>query len=637
MARRERILERITSPHDLGGLSLRQMKALAEEVRDVIRSTVAVRGGHLSSNLGVVEMTIALHATYDLAKDALVWDVSHQTYTHKLLTGRADRFHTLRSRGGLSGFANHNESDYDLFTAGHGGTAISTALGLLRGDRLVGRKRHVVAVVGDGALSEGMSFEALNHAGEVGTGLLVILNDNRMSISATVGALARYLSRIRIARAYHTIKRTVRDFLERIPVVGRGFQWFLEKLKNALRHSLVRGQMFEELGFRYFGPIDGHDLKHLLPALAEAKRLQEESPVLLHVLTRKGRGFRPAAKDPQRFHSARPFSVRNGKVVPPASGGSPTYTDVFGKAVAELCVRDSKVCAITAAMPEGTGLVRTAEVRPRQFFDVGMCEQHALGFAAGLAKAGAKPIVAVYSTFLQRGYDQLFHELALQKLPVVVAIDRAGLVGGDGPTHHGLADVASTRVWPGMVVMAPGDAGELEAMLEFALTLPKASAIRYPRARADFGLAGSDPVRIGRAVELREGADASIWAYGATLATALEAASVLEGRGISAAVTNARFAKPLDAQLLSEHLEHYNVVVTIEEHGLAGGFGSAALEAASARGAPTGKMHLVGVPDEFVPHGKREDLLRELRLDGVGLARRIEALLASFVPGHAAR
>jgi len=627
------LLPKINSPEDLRRLQIVELPRLADEIRREIIAVVSRNHGHLASNLGAVELALALHYCFDFLKDRLVWDVGHQCYTHKLLTGRRERFHTLRQHDGLSGFPDRTESPYDPFTTGHAGTAISSALGLACGDALTGQSRKVVAVVGDGAMGAGMSFEGLNQAGHLRKNILVVLNDNRMAISCTVGALSNYLTAVRSAPLYSDFKKEIHHLLNMVPVFGRRMEEALEHLKAAVKKSMAPGQMFEELGFRYFGPVDGHDIPVLIETLNEVKRA--EGPVLLHVVTEKGKGFLPAWQNPTRFHSAKSFQVENGQVIEAEEDpGVSSYTKVASMALADMARSDRRIVAITAAMPDGTGLAAFGKEFPDRFLDVGICEQHALGLAAGLAASGMKPVVAVYSTFLQRAYDQLFHEISLQKTGVVLLVDRAGLVGDDGPTHHGVFDIAYLRHLPGLVLMAPKDGAELRQMLRLALASEAPCAIRYPRANVPM-LTLSEPAaafRIGEAETLRTGLEVAIFAYGAMVQVAAGAAERLAGQGIEAAVINARFAKPLDKAAILDAFTTRRAVITIEDHSLAGGFGSAVLELASDAGADTRKLVRLGIPDQFVEHGARSLLLRNLGLDPEGLQAAVMRLVGQPQP-----
>ncbi|HUX02058.1 MAG TPA: 1-deoxy-D-xylulose-5-phosphate synthase [Phycisphaerae bacterium] len=620
----ERLLDKIRSPKDLAGLDAGALRLLAQEIRALITETVAVRGGHLASNLGVVDLTIALHRAFDFSRDHLVLDVGHQCYAHKILTGRLEGFANLRTAGGVGGFPNPAESPYDLFRTGHAGTSISTALGLALADKAAGSDARSVAVIGDGAMASGLALEGLNHAGDVGANLLVVLNDNQMAISPTVGALARYLTAVRTTPAYDDLKEEVQGALARMPF-GGPITRAIHTFKDALKDAMVPDHAFEHFGFRCFGPVDGHDLGALLEALGEMKRL--DGPRLLHVHTQKGFGFAPAAKQPEAWHSAAPFEEQNGKVVTAEEPSDrPMWTRAAVDELVALAEADVRIVAVTAAMSEGTGLLRFAHRFPDRFFDVGICEEHAVALAAGLAKGGARPVVGVYSTFLQRAYDQLFHEVALQGLPVVLLVDRAGLVGADGPTHHGLYDIAYLRHLPGFTLAAPADHAELAGMLSLALRADGPWAIRYPRDRVPAEPLSGVPVERGRMAVLREGNAGALLAYGATAEAAMEAAERLAGEGLQVAVASARFAKPLDSGGLESLLESQPWVLSIEDHTAPGGFGSAVMEAAEARGLAAAKIHRAAVPDEFIEHGAREAQLSAAGLTAERIAERARTL-----------
>jgi len=622
------ILETIESAADLRRLSREQLTALAQELRDEISRVVARNGGHLASNLGAVELTIALHRCFDFTRDALVWDVGHQSYAHKLLTGRRAQFATLRCHGGLSGFPNRNESPCDLFTTGHAGTSISSALGLVCGDELARRKRRVVAVIGDGSLTSGLALEALNHAGSLGKNLLVVLNDNKMSISPTVGALAQHLDRLRSTRFYNEAKREIRRLVSSLPAVGGLMETALEHLKDGIKATVLPETFFDQMGFRTFGPIDGHDLDDLIEMLQAVRELA--GPILVHVVTEKGRGHPEAASDPARYHSAGPTSPPPPESSPPAEPPRPSYTSVFARTLCRLGGERDDLVAITAAMEEGTGLLEFARSFPNRFFDVGICEEHAVTFAGALRAAGAKPVVAIYSTFLQRAYDQVFHDLCLQQAGIVLCLDRAGLVGADGPTHHGVYDIAYLRHLPGILLAAPKDGPELERMLECAVASDRLWAIRFPKAPVPAASwAEAAPIEIGRAELLRDGTDAALVAYGAMVEPAWDAAARLSERGIQAAVINARFARPIDSELIGSVAARVPLVVTVEDHALAGGFGSALLEALAAAGAMPRRVERMGIPDRFVEHGPRGVLLGELGLAAGHIATRVAELLES--------
>lgn len=620
----EGVLDRIHTPQDLRSLSLQELERLAGEIRQAIIRTVSRTGGHLAPNLGVVELTLALHRVFDTPKDKLIWDVGHQCYVHKIVTGRREQLETLRQFGGLSGFPSRHESPYDAFGTGHSSTAISAALGMAVARDFRGEDFAVVAVVGDGAMTAGMAFEALNHAGHLQKPLIVVLNDNEMSIARNVGALAEYLARIRTNPRYSRSKEEFESLVSRIPALGPKMVRLAERLRDSLKYLVVPGMFFEELGFTYLGPIDGHNLGVLITVLEQAKTTR--NPVLVHVLTCKGKGYGPAEKDPDIFHGVGPFDVATGK---PVKTGRLSYTEVFGRTLVELAADDPRIVAITAAMPAGTGLVDFSRAYPDRFFDVGIAEQHAVTFAAGLATQGYKPVVAIYSTFLQRAFDQVLHDVALQKLPVIFALDRGGIVGEDGVTHQGLFDFAYLRIIPNMVVMAPKDENELRHMLKTAVAYGGPIAFRYPRGTGT-GCPLEQEVRtlpIGRAEVLQEGDDLAILAVGNMVPVALEAARELARRSIGAAVINARFVKPLDEECILTYAAQTRKVLTVEEHVLAGGFGSAVLELLSARGLWDVKVARLGIPDIFVEHGAPEILRARYGLTAPDLVNVAETLL----------
>ena len=611
-------LPAIQQPADLKKLNLQQLNELACEIRTFLLEKVAKTGGHLAPNLGVVELTIALHVVFDSPRDQIVWDVGHQSYVHKLLTGRRDGFDTLRQFGGLGGFPKLKESEHDVFQTGHSSTSISAALGLAKARDLLGEKNHVIADIGDGSMCGGMAFEALNHAGEMKTDLLVVLNDNEMSISNNVGGLAAYLGRLRTDPKYTRLKEDVEELLRRIPAIGGRVIKSVERVKDAIKTLIVPGMLFEELGFTYLGPLDGHNLEKLLGMLRGAKKLH--GPVLVHVLTKKGKGFAFTENNPDFYHGVGPFDPQNPpeKAMP---GDIPSYTEVFGKAIVELAEKNEKIIAITAAMVAGTGLDAFAARFPERFFDVGIAEQHAVTFAAGLARRGFRPVVAIYSTFLQRAYDQIVHDVCLQELPVFFALDRAGVVGEDGETHQGVFDLAYLRHIPRMSIIVPRDENMLQHALLTGLAHSGPCAVRYPRSKG-LGVPLEEPRRLpwGRGEVLRPGRDLTIVAVGTMVAPALEAAAVLERRGLSVAVIDPVFLKPLDGSLLSRAAQQSRFgLLTVEEHVLAGGFGSAVLEFLAENGLSGVPVRRLGIPDTFVEQGKRELLLEKLGLTRDGI------------------
>ncbi len=616
------VLEKIAEPADLGALSFAEMETLAREIRSMLVETVSRTGGHLAPNLGVVELTIALHLVFHSPEDKIIWDVGHQCYVHKILTGRRERLATIRQYGGLSGFPKTRESAHDCFETGHSSTSISAALGFALARDLNRENHAVVAVIGDGALTGGMSFEAMNHAGHVGTRLIVVLNDNEMSINNNVGALSGYLSRLRTEPLYYKSKDEIEDLLLRIPSVGRRMVKTFERLKDSLKYLLLPGILFEELGFTYLGPVNGHDLKALKQVFERARGVG--GPVLVHVYTKKGKGYPPAEQNPDIFHGVGQFDVQTGELV--KQGDKPTFTKVFGDCMLNLGERHPKLVAITAAMADGTGLKDFATHFPDRFFDVGIAEQHAVTLAAGLARSGYQPVVAIYSTFLQRAYDQIVHDVALQGLPVIFAVDRAGIVGEDGETHQGIFDLSYLRHIPGLILMAPKDQNELVAMLQSAVDYRKPVAIRYPRGPGRSASIDEEHPYLapGRGELLRPGKDLALLAIGPQAYTALEAAEILERRGRQAAVINCRYVKPLDEDLIMEWAERTGHVLTIEENVVAGGFGSGVLELLSRLGW-RGQAFCAGIPNCFVPHGERELLCRKSGLDAISVADLVQS------------
>lgn len=613
-------LPKIESAKQLHEMKVRDLKKIAQEIRQVLCNLLSSRTAHFASNLGVVELCLALHSEFDFLHDRLIWDTGHQIYPQKLITGRFEQFETIRTRGGLMGYPNPAESDYDLFMTGHAGCSVSTALGLRSGDNLMGRTdNHSVAVIGDGAFPSGIVYEAMNNAKDMSR-FLVILNDNEMSICPRVGALGSYLDRLRSNPFYTGLKTQVVEILNRIPVLGDPVERMLLQIKEATKAGLNGGMLFEELGFKYIGPVDGHNIAVLKKYLRMVRETQ--GPVLLHVITRKGHGFEPAATDPVFFHTPPAFeTVDQGQVVPRTSSGGKAFTNHARDAIQYQMEQNDKVVVLTAAMCQGNKLEPVREKFPERFFDTGICESHTVAFAAGQCKAGLRPIVDIYSTFLQRSYDQVFQEVCLQKLPVVFMMDRAGLTAADGPTHHGTFDIGYMRMFPNMVVMAPADANDLGAMLDFALKQDVACAIRYPKATAPNLKRTLQPVELGKAEVLSEGKDGTIISYGAHLESCLTAADRLADEGLEIGVINARFCKPLDEDLLGRVISESPLVVTVEEGMLMGGFGSALLEMANEKGLNTSHVRRLGIPDIFVEHGDREELLDELRLTADGIAR----------------
>lgn len=613
----DKLLPRINGPEDLKGLDNQQLEQLAEEIRTTLIHTVAKTGGHLAPNLGVVELTIALHQVFSSPDDKFVFDVGHQSYVHKLLTGRQSEFFSLRQYKGLSGFPKFQESTHDAFNTGHSSTSISAAIGLALGRDQQTAQYDVISVIGDGALTGGMAFEALNHAGHLGANLIVVLNDNEMSIASNVGAMSSYLSRMRSDPMYYRGKEEIEHLLKKLPAVGSRVLRIMDRLKDTVKYLVVPGMLFEELGFTYLGPVDGHNFNSLKSVFRSAKNTK--GPVLVHALTRKGRGYLPAEKNPDLFHGIGAFDIATGE--PKKKPGPPSYTKVFSDALIEIARNDQKVVAVTAAMPGGTGIDRFSEEFPKRAFDVGIAEQHAVTMSAGLAAAGYKPVVAIYSTFLQRAYDQVMHDVALQNLPVVFALDRAGIVGEDGETHQGLFDFSYLRNIPRMTIMAPKDENELRHMLLTAIKQDGPVSIRYPRGKG-VGAALEAPMHelpLGKGEILRQGEDVSIIAIGNTVYPSLEAAELLEKEGIAAAVVNARYVKPLDNELILNQAEKSGKILTVEEHVRAGGFGSAVLELLAQQDLRV-EVYNLAVPDEFIQQGDTVIMRKEYKLDGPGIA-----------------
>jgi len=625
----DKILHNIDSPSMIKNLNIDGLYKLAQEVRSEIIQVVSKNGGHLASSLGAVELCISLHYVFDLpVRDIITWDVGHQAYAHKLLTGRAKEFHTLRTLNGISGFPSKFESKYDPFVVGHGSTAISSALGIASARKLSKEEGEVIAVVGDGSLQGGMALEALNQVAHLNSKVIVVLNDNEMSISPTVGAIGKYLNRVITNPIYNSIKDDVENLFNKIPRLGSRTLKAAKRLEETLKNLLVPGIVFEELGFVYLGPIDGHDIATLIDTFKGASQLSE--PVLVHIVTKKGKGYEPAEENPSRFHSASPFDIKTGEPKLSKSRAK-TFTQVFSSCMVNLSKDNDKIVGVTAAMPEGTGLDKFADAFPNRFFDVGMAEQHAVTFAAGLANRGYIPVVAIYSTFLQRAYDQIEHDVCLQNLHVVFAIDRSGLVGEDGFTHNGVFDLAYLRHFPNMVVMAPKSTDELKVMLEFAILHDGPIAIRYPRGTnidcdKDFSLPDKNgKISLARSEVLLEGQDVAIFSLGSMVYPSLKAAYDLKAIGINPTVINARFVKPLDEELLQQIFKKYKFLVLVEEGCLEGGFGSAVLECVNFKS--TGiKITRLGIPDKFIEHGNRTTLLNNLNLSSEGIFKTVKNL-----------
>ncbi len=620
------ILSRIESPEDLKELPLELLEQLAQEVRELIIRTVSERGGHLASSLGAVELTLALLKVFSPPDDRIIFDVGHQAYAYKILTGRRDFFHTLRARGGISGFPKRAESPYDFFDMGHAGNAISVAAGMAQARCFAGLDHKVIAVVGDGSLTCGVSYEALNQAGAADKDLIIILNDNEMSISQNVGAMAAYLNRIMTGQIVTRFREEIKAFLKTLPgSMGRSMYGLAKQFEEALKGFFTPGRLFEDLGFKYVGPIDGHRIKHLVETFKNVRRFRE--PVLIHTVTRKGKGYKRAEDNPSHFHGISPFDIETGQLKSPVK--SVTYTSVFGDTMMKLAQADPSIVAITAAMEYGTGLAEFARTYPDRFFDVGIAEQHGVIFAAGLAREGYRPVVAIYSTFIQRAYDHLILDVCMQGFPVVFALDRAGLVGEDGPTHHGVFDLAFARSIPNLMVMAPADEDELADMLFTAISADGPSAIRYPRSVSPGAPLKTQPslLPVGKGRMLSTGRDLLIIAVGSMVYPSLEASRILAGEGIHAGVLDARFAKPLDRDLILREACAAGKVLTVEEGVLPGGFGSAVAELFVDEGLENVRVRRMGIPDHFVEHGTRGELLADLGLTAYGIAGRARDLL----------
>lgn len=640
------LLERIKSPADLRRLNMDELQTLAGEMRSRIFQAVSKNGGHLASNLGVVELTIALHYVYNFGPhptgpDRLLFDVGHQCYPHKMLTGRAGTFDTLRKKGSVGGFPMPEESPYDLFAVGHAGTAVSTAVGMARADSLLKRNNNVVCMVGDASIVNGMSFEGLNNAGTLRRQLLVVLNDNGMSISKPQGAFATYLERVRVSATYDEAKHIAQKIVGRLPTsVGSTIESVWHHLKEGLKHVMWPGQIFESLGLKYMGPIDGHDLPGLIQMLGEMKHVQ--APMLLHVKTVKGNGYEITCNEPTKFHSPASFEMQ-GCRVEIKKGSGKSWTNAFADAMIDLAKNDKRVVALTAAMPDGTGLSKFEPQFPDRYFDTGICESHLTGMAAGMAKSGLRPFAAVYSTFTQRAFDQIWQEVVLNDVPVCFCMDRAGFVGDDGAVHHGFCDQAFLRPLPGIVLMAPSDEAELNRALRLALSLDSASAIRYPRDNvpasnfdecidASLREAAKQEWTAGKSRVLREGADATLVAYGALVQNAMLAAEQLSADGINIEVVDARFCKPLDAAMLSRVLRPSHAVLTLEDHALQNGFGTAVIEHAVAHGLPTAHITCLGMPDRLIGHATRAQQLTEVGLDPAGIAQSVRDAIRASQP-----
>lgn len=626
------LLDHIDSPADLRELPIESLQQVADEVRQHILETTSRIGGHTGASLGAVELAVAVHYAFDTPADRIVWDVGHQAYAHKILTGRRDSLHTIKQYEGLSGFLRRDESEYDTFGAGHASTSLSAALGMAIARDRKQENHHVCAIIGDSSLAGGMAMEAINQAGHLKSRLIVLLNDNEMSIAPAVGALTRYLNRIKEAQSYHKLKEGVGDTLEAVPGFGETLRKAAKTVKDAIAAAVLPGALVNELGFKYIGYVDGHNVSALVAALEEAKKI-DDGPVLVHALTVKGKGFPNPEKNYYAYHATGPFDLATGRIHKSSKAAAPTFTSVFGQAMCELMERDEKIVALTAAMPDGTGVDKILEKFPDRAFDVGIAEQHAVTFCAGMACEGLKPVAAIYSTFLQRGFDQIVHDVCLQDLNVTFAMDRAGIVGSDGPTHHGLLDIAYLRGYPNIVLMAPKDEGEMRDMLYTAVEYPHPAAIRYPRGNG-YGVninRAPEKLEIGKAEVLREGGDIAILAFGSMVYPAMEAAETLEKEGIDSTVVNARFVKPLDEQLILNLAQTKRLLVTVEEAYLAGGFGSAVLELLEANDLQDRvKVVRIGVPDKIITHGDAKLLLAKYGLDADGIYTKIKEVVEAM-------
>lgn len=625
-------LDEINSPADLRQYKIEDLQAIADETRQYIIDTCSRIGGHTGASLGAVELAVAMHYVFDTPRDRLVWDVGHQAYAHKILTGRREALKQIKQPGGISGFLRRDESEYDTFGAGHASTSLSAALGMAAARDIKKEDFHVCALIGDSSLAGGMAMEAVNQAGHLKSRLIVILNDNEMSIAPAVGALSRYLNRIKEAQSYHDWKEGIGDALQSVPGIGDRLRAAAKSVKDAIAAAVLPGALVNELGFKYIGYVDGHNVPMLVRALEEARTVTD-GPVIVHAITQKGKGFPNPEKNYYAYHATGPYDPKTGLPYKSTKVAPPTYTQVFGETMCELMERDERIVGLTAAMPDGTGIDKVLEKFPERSFDVGIAEQHAVTFCAGMACEGLKPVAAIYSTFLQRGFDQVIHDVCLQDLDVTFAMDRAGIVGADGPTHHGLLDITYLRGYPNIVLMAPKDEAELRDMLLTAIEHPGPAALRYPRGNGVGVDISAEPkkLEIGRGEVLREGADASIIAYGSMVYPSLAAADILAARGIKVQVINARFVKPLDADLILKAAADHEAIITVEEGYLAGGFGSAVVELLEENGLLDAvKVARLGVPDEIVTHGDQKVLLGQYGLDAEGIAAKVDATLAAL-------
>ena len=616
------LLEKINEPNDIKKLEASDYDVLAKEIREFLIKKISVTGGHLGSNLGTVELTMALHLSMDLPEDKIVWDVGHQSYTHKLLTGRREGFDNLRKHGGMSGFPKRKESQCDAFDTGHSSTSISAALGLAKARDIQGKDNCIVAVIGDGSLTGGMAYEALNNAASLESNFIIILNDNNMSIAENVGGVSKYLNDIRTGEKYLNLKEGVYNTLKSMPK-GDAMVRGIRRAKSSVKHLMIQGMFFEDMGITYLGPVDGHDIPAMLRVIQEAKRVK--GPVLIHVKTQKGKGYGPAERHPARFHGAEPFDIETG--IPSNPRDKANYTDVFATVMMKLGQRDEKIVAITAAMPDGTGLKRFKNAYPDRFFDVGIAEEHAVTFAAGLAAGGMKPIVAVYSSFLQRAYDQILHDVCIQNLPVVFAIDRAGLVGSDGETHQGIFDLSYLSSIPNMHIMAPKNKWELSDMLKYAVSFDAPIAIRYPRGEAYDGLSEfRSPIAYGKAEWIYEESEIVILAIGSMVKTGLSVYEKLKAEGYKCSLCNARFVKPIDTDMVDKAVKNHKVIVTLEENVLSGGFGEKVCNYMKEKSYQN-KLIMVSIPDDYVEHGNVDELRKEIHIDADSIIAKIKESL----------
>jgi len=627
-----RLLDSIETPRDLRKLDRRQLPQVAQEIRDQIIDVVSRVGGHFGGNLGIVELTLAMHYAFDTPRDQIVFDTGHQSYPHKLITGRRDTFHTIRQHNGISGFCKREESEYDVFNAGHASTSISAALGIAVARDFRRESYRVAAVIGDGALSGGIALEGLNQAGHLKRRLMIVLNDNDMSISTNVGAMSGYLNSIIKGQRYNQAKDLAKGVMDRIPLIGGKLHGLAHDMEQVLKNMVVPGTLFEELGFKYLGPYDGHDLELLLNLFNEHK--DYDGPILIHVITKKGKGYTPAENKPIWSHGVTAFDIVTGEVKKSDKVQPPSYTAAFADALVELAKQDPKIIGVTAAMPEGTGMDKFGKTFPERMFDVGIAEEHAVTFCGGMATQGMKPVAAIYSTFLQRAFDQVFHDVAIMDLPVVFALDRGGIAGADGPTHHGIYDMAYLRIFPNMVCMAPKDENELRHMLKTAFECGHPASLRYPRGNGvGVPLEEMRALPVGKGEVLRAGDAAAIFAIGNEVHPALQAAEMLARENISVAVVNARFIKPLDDELIAKYCTPYSRVITVEEGSLAGGFGSAVMERCEQLELRNVQFHCIGIPDEYVHHGSQDVLRAQYDLHAEGIARRVREFLAQTDSG----